>query len=197
MLGDAPVKGDVIANGLTQLPWREKIVDYSEPTFPTQVWLMAKKGTIKPLNLTGNIDKDIPMVKKTMEGLAVLTKEKTCLAPSLYQLDKTGAKLKEFDSGLHMMAGDVMAGNADATILDVPDALVALNTWPGKIEVIGPVSELQNMGVGFAKDAPKLRAEFNKFYAELKKTGTYKKMVKKYYPAVFSFYPDFFKDKKN
>ena len=40
--GDAPVKGDVIATGFTVLAWRKKIVDFSEATFPSGVWLIAR-----------------------------------------------------------------------------------------------------------------------------------------------------------
>lgn len=32
--GTLPVKGDIIANGFTVLPWRQSVVLYSEPTFP-------------------------------------------------------------------------------------------------------------------------------------------------------------------
>lgn len=32
VLGEAPVKGDLIASGFTILPWREKIVTFSAPT---------------------------------------------------------------------------------------------------------------------------------------------------------------------
>lgn len=40
--GETPVRGDLIANGLTILPWREALVDFSTPTFPTGVWLIAR-----------------------------------------------------------------------------------------------------------------------------------------------------------
>lgn len=33
ILGDVPVRGDIIANGLTILAWRKKILDYSGPNF--------------------------------------------------------------------------------------------------------------------------------------------------------------------
>ena len=44
------IKGDIIANGLTKLPWREKLVNYSTPTFPSGVWLIARANSnIKPI----------------------------------------------------------------------------------------------------------------------------------------------------
>ena len=77
-------------------------------------------------------------------------------------------------------------------ILDVPDALVALNKWPRKIKIIGPVSGPQLMAVAFPREQTRLRDSFNAFFMECWKNGTYFQMVRKYYPAVFSYYPAFF-----
>ena len=49
------------------------------------------------------------------------------------------------------------------------------------------------MGVAVRKTAPKLLAEFNKYFEKIKKDGTYNKLVEKYYPDVFYYYGDFFK----
>ena len=60
LLEDAPVKGDIIANGFTVLPWRKQVVEFSSPTFPNQIWLIARAETpIKPIKPSGNIEKDI------------------------------------------------------------------------------------------------------------------------------------------
>ena len=90
------------------------------------------------------------------------------------------------------MVPQVISRKNDFTLLDVPDALIALEKWSGEIKVIGPISEEQVMGVGFRKDSPKLLAEFNKYFDSIKKDGTYEKMVLKYYSGVFSYYPNFF-----
>ena len=93
-----------------------------------------------------------------------------------------------------------MAGVGDAVarsrrpLLDVPDALVALRKWPGKIKVLGPLSPMQGMAVGFSPESPELRAEFEKYFAAIKRDGTYRKIVEKYYPLVLAYFPDFFKD---
>src|ERR1700754_2069627 len=39
--GEFPVEGDVIATGFTVLPWRQAVLLFSEPTFPSQVLLVA------------------------------------------------------------------------------------------------------------------------------------------------------------
>ena len=192
-LGPSPVKADVGANGITVLPWRTKVVDFSEPTFPTQVWLVARiDSPIKPITPSGNLDTDIAAVKQLMVGHSLFTKTKTCLDPALYKLSALGVTGLEFKGTLNELAPAVINGEAELTLLDVPDTLVALKKWPGKIMIIGPVGPVQDMSVAFPKTSPKLLAAFNTFLQGLKADGTYHKLVEKYYPFAFGFFPDFF-----
>ena len=194
ILGDVPVRGDVIANGLTILSWRQKVVDYSTPTFPTQVWLIARADSpMKPIKPSNDILRDIVTTKALLNGCSLLGIANTCLDPALYGLKQAGARIRLFRRSLNELAPAVINGDAETTILDVPDALIALEKWPGKIKVIGPISPRQVMGCAFAKTAPRLRDTFNRFFEECKKNGTYLRLVKKYYPAVFRYYPEFFK----
>jgi len=57
---------------------------------------------------------------------------------------------------------------------------------------VGPVSLQQEMAYAFDKSALKLRAKFEKFFSACKADNTYRGLVNKYYPTVFSYYPDFF-----
>ena len=196
IIDGAPVKGDIIANGLTILPWRQKVINFSTPTFPTQVWLMAPvEMRTRPIKPSGEIDNDIAETKRELLGRRVFDKPHTCLDASLYRLEQMGAQVINFTGGLNDMAPAVIDGKAEMTLLDVPDALVALEKWPERLKVIGPLSEQQSMGVGFAKSSPELLKAFNEFFAQIWRDGTYYKLVKKYYPAVFSYYTDFFKVK--
>ncbi len=193
IIGRVPIKGDVIANGFTLLPWRKKVVDYSDPTFPTQIWLVAgADSALTPIRSQGEINKDIALVRKQLKGRVVLGVPNTCLEPSLYKLGDAGAEARLFAGNLNELAPAVITGEAEATLLDVPDALIALEKWPGKVKVIGPLSPMQGMAPAFAKTSPHLRHAFNQFLGESKKSGTYQALVKKYYPAVFSYYPEFF-----
>ncbi|GAB6037965.1 transporter substrate-binding domain-containing protein [Fundidesulfovibrio butyratiphilus] len=192
--GQAPVRGDIIANGLTVLPWRTKVVNFSRPTFPTQVWLVVKsESAVTPIKPTGDIDKDIQLTRAKLRGMTVLCKTGTCLDPSLFNLEPTGAGAKLFPGSLNDLAPAVIMGEADATLLDVPDALVALQKFPGKIKIIGPMTDQQNMAPAFAKEQPRLHDEFNRYFSGLMASGEYDKMVKKYYPLVFEYMPGFFK----
>ncbi|MBI5586115.1 MAG: transporter substrate-binding domain-containing protein [Deltaproteobacteria bacterium] len=193
MLGEAPIKGDVIATGFTVLPWRQKVVDYSVPTFPTQVWLVVRAdSSLKPIVPSGSMARDIAQTKKLLRGRTCLAILKTCLDPSLYQLADTGAKIKLYNGNLNELVPALLNGEAETTILDVPTALLDLEKWAGKIKVIGPISEPQDMAAAFPKSAPHLREAFNRFFAQIKKDGTYNRLVKKYYPAVTAYFPKFF-----
>ena len=194
-LEQTPIKGDVIANGMTILPWREDVVDFSDPTFPSAVWLIARaESPLSPITPSGSLDLDIQKVKGSLKDITVLALESTCLDPNLYQMYDTKAevRLPEKNLKLNEMAPAILNHEAETTLLDVPDALIALEKWPGQLKVIGPVSSNQNMAVAFRKESPQLREAFNQYLAMIRKDGTYKKLVEKYYPSVFLYYADFF-----
>ena len=197
IIGDTKIKGDVAANGITVLDWREKLVDFSKPTFPNQVWLIARADSpVKPIKPSGNLTKDSAAVKKLIRGHSLMGKTDTCIDPSLYAIEeKDGIKIRYFAGSLNEVAPALLNKDAELTLLDVPDALVALQKWPGKIKVIGPVSEIQDMSVAFSKDSPELREAFNQFLKQCKKDGTYLALVTKYYPFVSAYFPQFFKRK--
>lgn len=189
----APVKGDMIANGFTVLPWRQKVVNFSNPTFPSQIWLIARADSaVIPIKPTGDINLDIEATRALMKGKAVMTLEKTCLDPSLYDFKAVGAEAILFKGKLNELAPAILNNEAEMTILDVPDALVALGKWPGKIKIIGPISKKQEMGAAFTKDSPQLLEAYNKFLDKIHKDGSYLKVVKKYYPSATNYFPGFF-----
>jgi len=189
------VKGDVIASGITILPWRSEIIAFSNPTFPTSVWLVSSaESSLQPVKPSGSVETDINYVKSLLKGHSLLAMKNTCLDPALYNLRNSGVEIR-FSNGrfdMNELAPAVFNHAADATLLDVPDALIALQKWPGKIKVIGPVSKAQQMGVCFRKDSPRLRQAFNRYLEKIKKDGSYAALVRKYYPSVFHYYPDFF-----
>ena len=194
LLSASPVKGDLIANGFTVLPWRQKVVDFSHSTFPSQIWLVARADSkLKPIRPSKDIEQDIAQVKALLKGRKVLALKKTCLDPDLYNLYATGADVSCFNGNLNELAPAIINGEAEMTILDVPDALVALDKWTGKIKVIGPISLRQEMAVAFPQTSIKLREAFNRFLVQSRKDGSYERIVKKYYPTAFASFPEYFK----
>lgn len=195
-LGEAvPVRGDVIANGMTILPWRQKVVNFAEPDFPNQVWLVAEAGSkLKPIKPTGSLEKDVELTKKLMAGKTLMGKVKTCLDPSLYKLSEVGAKnIVLFDGSLNFIAPALLLKKETETaILDIPDILVAQQKWGGKLKVLGPISGRQDMAVAFAKDSPELKKAFDEFSISIREDGTLKKIALKYYSGVVAYFPTFF-----
>lgn len=192
-LGPTPVRGDLIANGLTVLPWRASVVDFSRPTFPNQVWLVARAdSTLVPITPGKDIASDIAAVKQLIKGRSLLGKANTCLDPALYDLAGLTDRILLFPGSLNDLAPALIQGEAELTLLDVPDALVALQKWPGKIKILGPVSERQDMAVAFRKDAPQLRARFDRMLERMRADGSFLALARRHYPFVLTYYPDFF-----
>jgi ABC-type amino acid transport substrate-binding protein len=159
------------------------------------VWLVARADSpIKPIEPSGDIETDIERVKGSLSGRTVLAMKGTCLDPDLYNLDQAGAQIRlhTASQNLNDIAPAVIDGAADATLLDIPDALVALQKWPGDIKIIGPISSQQLMGVAFPKSSQKLLHAFNEFLQECWADGTYEGLVRKYYPEIFLYMGSFF-----
>lgn len=190
-----PIAGDVIANGATTLAWRKQVVDFSDDYFPSAVWLIARSDSpLSPITPSGSIEQDIKQVKALLKGVDVLAMKHSCLDPDLYDLYDSPANiiLPSGSRKLNEMIPAILNNDAETTLLDVPDTLIALQRWPGEIKVIGPISQQQRMAVAFRKNSPELREAFNLYLRQLKKEGAYNQLVKKYYPSVFHYYGDFF-----
>jgi len=196
-VGTRPVRGDIIANGLTILPPRKKLIDYSDPTFPSAVWLLARpEAGVRPIKPSGNREQDIKTTKAMLKLGTTFVMDNSCLDPTLYDLEGKGYKLKRFtgSTNLNDIVPALLKHESDMTLLDVPDVMVAMERWSGQIMVIGPISEEQRMAAAFRKDSPELRKAFNAFLAQIKQDGTYMKLVKKYFRAAPRYLPEFFKD---
>ena len=166
--GQTEVRGDIIANGLTILPWREQVVDFSIPTFPTGVWLIARVDSqIKPIVPSGDIRTDIQQVRNLLAGQSVLTMNGTCIDHRLYDLYSTRANIRELDpyGSLNDIVPAVIKGFAETTLIDIPNALTALLEWPGDIKVIGPISEPQLMGVAVSQIIPRTSGRVQLFFS--------------------------------
>lgn len=194
VLGAAqPVRGDVWAGGVTVLPWREKVVAFSQATFPNQVWLVARADAkVEPIEPSGDPEKDVEQVKARSKHLSVLCVPGTCLDGRQYKLDQAGANLVDYTGKVSDIVAVVVQGQSQALLQDAPDAMVSLQKWPGQLKVIGPVSPVQQMAAAFAPSSVRLRQEFNNFLTQLKSTGRYRKMAQKYYPTVVGYFPKFF-----
>ena len=195
LVGDYPVKGDMIAAGFTMLPWREQVLLYSQPTFPSQVLLVAPAASkTRPIAGSDDLDQDILETKGLIGGQRLLVMERTCLDPANYGLKDKGINLRSYtrSSNINEMAPTLLAGEADLTLLDVPDVILDLQKWAGKIKVVGPISSHQNLAAAFPQESPRLREAYNDYLDQLIESGEYRRLVDKYYPGIESWFPEFF-----
>jgi ABC-type amino acid transport substrate-binding protein len=192
--GDYPIKGDVISSGFTMLPWREAILLYSDPTLPSQVLLVAPADSdLKPIEGSADLKADIAKTRQAIGSRSLLVMERTCLDPANYGLVNVGIDLKTYNksSNLNEMVPAMLNKEAELTLLDVPDAILDLKKWAGRIKILGPISEPQALATAFPKDAPALRDEFNAYLRDLKTSGEYDRLVDKYYPGIRRFFSDY------
>lgn len=186
------IRGDLISNGLTTLEWRKEVVDFSDDYFFTAVWLFARTdSTMQPIIPSGSLEEDITQVKLQLQERDVLTVKHTCLDAELYDLQSAGANIIPKDKFSNLIP-TLINNKAESSLLDVADGLIALDKWAGEIKVIGPISKIQSMAVGFSKSSPKLRFAFNEYLKQIRRDGTYEKLMNKYYPNVYHHYSDFF-----
>ena len=198
LVGNYPVKGDMIATGFTMLPWREKVLLYSDPTFPSQVLLIAKaEADYTPIKGSADLAADIRETKGIIGRKTLLVMERTCLDPSSYGLKGTGIDLKPYtqSTNINEMVPTLLEGKVDFSLLDVPSAILDLQKWAGRIKVIGPISPEQALAAAFPKSSPALQEAFNAYFREMRANGTYDKLVRKYYPGIQRYFPEFFSRK--
>jgi ABC-type amino acid transport substrate-binding protein len=195
LAGDFPVKGDMIATGFTMLPWREKVLIYSAPVFPSQVLLVARAdSSLRPIKGSNDLSKDIVETKAMIGKSSLLGMERTCIDPANYGLKGKGLDLRSYtkSSNLNEIVPALINHEAELTLLDVPDTILDLQKWAGKIKVLGPISEEQKLAAAFPKSSPELRDAFDGYLRKIKADGTYDKLVDKYYPGIRQYFPEFF-----
>lgn len=193
--GDFPVKGDMIATGFTVLPWRKQVLLYSDATFPTQVLLLAPaEAPVQPIAGSGNLPADIQQTKQLIGKKSLLVMERTCLDPAGYGLKGKGFDLRPYtkNTNINEMVPAMLNRTAEFTLLDVASVVLDLQRWAGRIKVVGPISEQQEMAAAFPPDAPKLRDAFNAYLRQIRADGSYDKLVRKYYPGIQHYFPGFF-----
>jgi glutamine transport system substrate-binding protein len=194
--GQFPVRGDIIAAGFTVLPWREQVVLYSAPTFPSQVMLIARaEAGITPIKGSNDLAADIQETKALIGRRSLLVMEGTCLDPANYNLKGKGIELRAYtqSTNINEMVPALLGQQADLSLLDVPDLMLDMKKWAGRFKVIGPISEHQVLAAAFPKDAPALRDAFDAYLRMIKSDGRYDKLVQRYYPGIQRYFPGFFR----
>jgi ABC-type amino acid transport substrate-binding protein len=197
--GEYPVRGDMIATGFTVLPWRKQVVLYSEPTFPSQVLLVARAASpYAPIKGSADLARDIAETRQLIGSRSLLVMERTCLDPANYDLKGKGVDLRAYirSTNLNEMVPALLSEEAEFTLLDVPDVILDMQKWAGKIKVLGPISPEQELAAAFPTSSLELRDAFNRYLRGVRADGTYDALVEKYYTGVRRYFPAFFESRK-
>ncbi|WP_160725397.1 transporter substrate-binding domain-containing protein [Bacillus sp. USDA818B3_A] len=160
---------DVAIAGMSITDERKKVVDFSTPYFDAGLTVVVQKdnSSIKSVN--------------DLKGKTVAVKKGTTGAK--YAQDnasKLGIKVVQFNDSPAMFQ-EVSNGNADALIEDYPVISYAIAQKDLGLKIVGDRLNGDQYGIAVLKGQNKdLIEKINKGLAELKKDGTYDKIVKTY-----------------
>ncbi|MDR7001929.1 transporter substrate-binding domain-containing protein [Neobacillus niacini] len=160
---------DVAIAGMSITDERKKVVDFSTPYFNAGLTVVVKEdnSSIKSVN--------------DIKGKTVAVKKGTTGAK--YAQDnasKLGIKVVQFNDSPAMFQ-EVSNGNADALIEDYPVISYAIAQKDLGLKIVGDRLNGDQYGIAVLKGQNKdLIEKINKGLAELKKDGTYDKIVKSY-----------------
>jgi ABC-type amino acid transport substrate-binding protein len=137
---------------------------------------------------------EVAQTRAVLGRHSLLVMERTCLDPANYGLKGAGVDLRSYTASTNLdeMVPALLRGDAEFTLLDVPDAVLDLQRWAGRIKVIGPLSGNQDLAAAFPKESPALRAAFDDYLRRIRADGSYDKLVNKYYPGIRRYFPEFF-----
>ena len=147
-------KIDVLWNGLTVSPEREKNILFSDPYMKDKQYIVVRN------------DDNAIKGKSDLAG-KVVGVQQASTGESALQNDPSGKTVKEIKS--------------DAVIADGVIARYLMTKEPGKYKIVeGTDYGVDNFAVGFRKDDTALRDKINGILAEMKKDGTADKIVEKW-----------------
>ncbi|TWD93200.1 amino acid ABC transporter substrate-binding protein (PAAT family) [Neobacillus bataviensis] len=160
---------DVAIAGMSITDERKKVVDFSTPYFDAGLTVVVKKdnSTIKSV--------------KDLKGKTVAVKKGTTGAEyAQTNASKLGINVVQFNDSPAMFQ-EVSNGNADALIEDYPVISYAIAQKDLGLKIVGDRLNGDQYGIAVLKGQNKdLIEKINKGLAELKKDGTYDKIVKTY-----------------
>ncbi|WP_127901607.1 transporter substrate-binding domain-containing protein [Solirhodobacter olei] len=166
---------DVIMASMSITKKREKVIDFSNKYYVTPAAVVAPKSATYKATPEG------------MKGLTIGVEIGTTNQAYAKKFFGKTATLKTYQTQ-DQVDQDLAAGRIDATIADQFALEGFLATPSGKsccklVGVLPYDNETLGTGIGagFRKSDSKLRAEFNKGIADVRKSGEYDKITKKYF----------------
>lgn len=151
-------KADVAIAGITIQPDRQKIVDFSDPYYSSNLAVVVKKGGTETLDTLNAAGKKIACQTGTT-GNAWIKEE-------LANVDDPVA-LSEVSAGLN----GVVSGMYDAYVIDLPVAEKNLASYTD-LEILEKIATGEEYGIAVSKDNPALTQAINEVLAKMEADGT-------------------------
>jgi glutamine transport system substrate-binding protein len=160
---------DVAIAGMSITEDRKKIVDFSTPYFDAGLTVIVKEDNTSVKSVNDLKGKKVA-VKKGTTGAKYATDNATKLGIEVVQFNDSPAMFQE-----------VSNGNADALIEDYPVISYAIAQQELGLKIVGERLNGDQYGIAVLKGKNQdLLEKINKGFDELKKDGTYDKIVKTY-----------------
>ncbi|SFE78818.1 amino acid ABC transporter substrate-binding protein, PAAT family [Bacillus sp. OV194] len=160
---------DIAIAGMSITDERKKVVDFSDPYFKAGLTLVVAKNNN---NITSQDD---------VKGKTIAVKKGTTGAQFAEKLaKKKNAKVVQFNDSPSMFQ-EVSNGNADVLIEDYPVVAYAIAQKDLGLKIVGDRLNGDNYGIAVLKgENEDVLKKINKGLADLKKSGKYDEIVKKY-----------------
>ena len=161
---------DIVASGMWASDDRKKEVDFSDTYY--------ESGLVVAVNANDNKIKSIDDLDKNSKVAAQIG---TSSAELIQKMQKEG-KIKEAKiyNKVNDAVQDLQNGSVSALINDKPVTKEYMNKQKGKIKIVGDPLNKENLGIGVQKGNKELLDKINKGLANLKKSGEFDKLLKKW-----------------
>ncbi|MGL4654044.1 amino acid ABC transporter substrate-binding protein [Cetobacterium sp.] len=160
-------KIDLVWNGMTITPTREKQILFSEPYFDDDQIVIVKNSSIQTLDDLNS--KDI--------GVQMGSTSYFAFEASKYSKDVK--EIKKYSTNVEALL-DLEAGRTDAVIMDAVVGRYYIAKKDGFTIVNEPIAR-EKMGVGLRKEDISLKNEIDKILNEMRVDGTFKEIYRKWF----------------
>lgn len=163
---------DVAVAGMSVTSKREKVVDFSYPYYKAGLVIMVRADN----NDIGKLE--------DLSGKVIATKQGTSTIPFLKENIEAGVfdpeEIKKYPNITDAFL-ELRAGGTDAVLFDLPPlADYANGVGEGAVKLVGPLYMGHHYGIGFPAGS-ELRDPVNVAILELKESGAYDKIYKKWF----------------
>lgn len=163
---------DVVWNGMTITPEREKMIDFSKPYMDNKQIIIVRASTDieEPGDLAGKI-----------VGLQLGSSSENALntAPELVE---TLNEIRKYPNNTEALM-DLQIGRLDAVVADEVVGRYYISKRPGVFRVLEEYLDYESYGVGIRDEDDSLRAEIDRLLDEMKADGTAREISKKWFGA--------------